>query len=525
MARYALVTSTAISGRQYYAGDILDEAQEERTIGGLRSAGATLVLLPNPTVEAAAERALALRRSGASIQQIDAIMLGSLANSAETQSTDNPWLEQLVWWISVEDGDDSNDGATEATALKTVAEFNRRFGRLSRVEDGRHYVVNIKAGTYPEGLELSGRFYGDADVTVIGHPRVIATGTIDTFEYPDYYSGANGRPGKLVDSGVSDWASLLGYRVHFDPGGGNESYSFLIHHPTDATTVSCTVGAAVKDRQSGLYGGVAVFPASTPYQVEELPTFLGCDIEARRPYMGAGGANNRDSFIVKHLAFRNPVGNCIVSVTWEGSANFFSASCPLFFACAMSGENYGNASYIGCGWTYPGDGQYGTGCHFRQADVYINGGIAGSGTFEDGCYINQIYGPQGPGAFQFNNPVGFLNGVSCVTAAGMKFGVFCSSSTGAIRTQANCDINFYEVFGENRATSGARAVGFVLQSRCWYYQTPRIKRNATGGSPTLTDVMWGGASQYYTGVDYAGLPAETSLGVEGFDAKLMKLPV
>lgn len=527
MARYVLLrTINNVSGHRLRAGQILNDAFELDTINlAKRIAPQAVVRLPSAALELGADEAQSRAAIGADPEELDTIMaLAFIQAVSSGRVEDNPYLEQLEWWVSVEDGDDSNDGATEATALKTFAEFRRRFGSLPRIE--KHYVVNVKAGTYPETLELSGRFYGnDAVVEVIGHPRVVASGTVNSFEYPDFFTGANGRPGRLTDVGVADWSAILGYRLHFDPDGSNESYTFGLHHPTEATTVSCTVGAAVKDRvpPGTTFGSVAVFPGGTQYLVEDLPVFEGCEIEVTRPYYGTGGSDKADSFVIKHLAFRNLVGTCIILSNWRGSGSFWNGSAPIFFACSINANVYGNASFVGCGWTYHGDGEYGRSLQFQGGEVYIAGGIGGGANIWNNCFIHQISGPQGPGAFQFNNPLSFYNGVKWAGSANALFGVYCDSNTGAVRVDQSCEVNFYSVFGENRKTSGPRNVAFCIAGRALYYNLPKLKAGA--GAPH--DILWCFNQELVVGagVDYGSLPAETSIGVEGFNASFTKLPL
>lgn len=74
MARYALLNSTVIRGRNIVAGSIIDTIQESSAKDSLESKGGRLVLLPNADLEAAAAIAQERRRYGASIQELDAIM-------------------------------------------------------------------------------------------------------------------------------------------------------------------------------------------------------------------------------------------------------------------------------------------------------------------------------------------------------------------------------------------------------------------------------------------------------------------
>jgi hypothetical protein len=86
----------------------------------------------------------------------------------ELQGVGEP-ITQTTWWIDRQNGDNANDGLTEATAIRDFAEFSRRVGENPLVTST--VTVNIAAGV------------GTANDTIIGGTGVDYSGGATNLPY------------------------------------------------------------------------------------------------------------------------------------------------------------------------------------------------------------------------------------------------------------------------------------------------------------------------------------------------------
>lgn len=395
-------------------------------------------------------------------------------------------LTQFSWWIDQDNGDDNNDGATEATALKSLRELRERIGPYTLV--GKEVLAYIKASVtpYPSGLDLSCRFSGkNARVRFIGVPEVIYTGAVATWTMPSS-SGANGTEGELTDVGVTDWLPYEKLRIHFDPGGPNESVTFLHQHALGWVGQAGT-GAAVKQRSGNSFGGVASFPVGTSYRIERLPQIPGCNCTAERLDPGIYGMNDCDTFIFENINFEMVSGTACVSVRWTGSPDCLHTAAPIFWGCRFQGADVyqTTAAFYGCGGSFIAWG--GGALALRGCDLAFR---------LVGCDVLDIRGPEGPGAAFCPGNAHFE------TSRSWSLCTYGIKGTTFVRYAS--EVRFGECWGW--ALFGNPT--FNIQARAWYTSgsIPKVLK----GTGAANDMLIGGI-----GVDYAGLPYHDAVGGGG----------
>jgi hypothetical protein len=504
-----------VSGRQYYAGDILDEAHEARTLAGMRAAGATLVPLPNAEVEAAAAQALSKRLAGASKATLDAIMLGV---SSEPGASTIGWVARSEWWIDVAGGDDSNDGATEAEAIQSFAELRRRLGNLPIIDHA--VTVYVKPGSYPEGIDLSCRFTGASSrVRIVGIPTVVQTGVIVTFGWPTY-GAAPGTFGRFADGVTTDWSSLSGKRLHFDPGGANDSVSFMTAYPGGWAQADVSIAGAVKQRVGNNFSCVASFPPSTPYVVEDLPLVQGCNLTAERIDAGTGGLNDKDTFLIENMAINFGSGQTVCAVRFDGSSDNQTASSPIFYGCSFVGDFYGTAAFYACGNTDQSGVAGSGGLFIYNSDVCLRACAFGASLQFNNTLVRNIRSAEGPSNCQFAE-VRFVNSRSNKYIGGLTFATL--SSIG-IPISLESRIFFNQLWGQNtNGGSSNQAAALQVGGKVWYDSPIEI----TPGVSAPNDVVVGSSgSTGGTAVAYASLPYHDAVvnGVGGTDAMIAVAP-
>ena len=130
-------------------------------------------------------------------------------------------ITQTTWWIDKQNGDNDNDGLTEATALKDFAEFNHRVGPNPLVT--QTITVNIATLIHnplpPEGIVMEATFYGaDAAIIFKGKLGTGQSNTVGTYVAMDQ-APPNGTDGYVTDSGAFTWDTEVGNLIGFSIGG------------------------------------------------------------------------------------------------------------------------------------------------------------------------------------------------------------------------------------------------------------------------------------------------------------------
>lgn len=123
MARTYLINQVQLVGALYLPGSVIDPAVGD-PIAALQAAGARLAPATVPEIATAAALASSMRQSGATAAAMESVMVAAFNRYNEAMQ--HGWREQAEWHINALTGDDANDGLTEATALATHAELERR---------------------------------------------------------------------------------------------------------------------------------------------------------------------------------------------------------------------------------------------------------------------------------------------------------------------------------------------------------------------------------------------------------------
>lgn len=268
MAKYALLNTTVIRGRNIVAGSIIDTIQEPSAKESLESKGGRLAILPNADIEAAAVIAQERRRYGASIQELDSIMTATAAlTGANTVTSIFGRTGAVVaaasdYDASQIDNDSVVPGASVKAALDTLAAASAPvssvFGRVGAVaaqagDYSSFYPPNTRSLTAGAGLTGGGDLSADRTVNVVGN----ADGSI-TVNADDIQVG-----------------TLASDAQHGSRGGGTQ-------HAVATTSVAGFESAADKTKLDGIATGAAALTASAPVNVTKAAAAVGVGTTAAR---------------------------------------------------------------------------------------------------------------------------------------------------------------------------------------------------------------------------------------------------
>lgn len=123
------------------------------------------------------------------------------------------YLTQTAWYVNATTGSDGNTGATALTAIRTLAELNRRTQGKTFSADSTIYL----SGDFSEeALVLDASCLPGVTVTVRGEYTSSASAAVDTFTA---YDGATSTPAELDNGGgVTDYAADVGKFVRVTAG-------------------------------------------------------------------------------------------------------------------------------------------------------------------------------------------------------------------------------------------------------------------------------------------------------------------
>lgn len=319
--RYALVT--AFLGRR--AGEILDSAQgDEQAINGLIDAGATLVQLPNASIEVAAERATAAYARGAGDETATSIMVATLAQRASAAPFSED-VTQTSWFLDAVTGDDSNDGSTTSTALRTMRELANRIS-LRRIAVA--VTVTLAAGDYSaDPVQFDVEIASTGSLLLLGTTTALHTGTLTGFA-ATVAGAASTNAGAVRGLITSAGTFAEATRVRVTSGAALDALAWVtaVPGPGQANTTrfgkiaSPLTGTTVTESNPSI---------GDTYVVEDLPTILGrLDVRVRGP----GRMLVRDATIRVATATQSHRANCD-----NGNANGFQTyGCKLDSAASTS---------------------------------------------------------------------------------------------------------------------------------------------------------------------------------------------
>ena len=330
------------------------------------------------------------------------------------------FLTQDTWYVNATTGNDSADGATSGTALKTLAELGRRTsGRI--IQDS---VANVTFyldgdfGSEPLVLRLD-RANLNTVVRVIGATNELDTGTITGWQ--SQVSSTNTRR-QLTDSS-QDFTSYIGKRIRLTSGANSGLVTWI---------TSLGGGVTVANIGKFNWWQIGADPSiGDSYVIEEIRTKVGgCKIDLG----GAWGANantwqpsvenitfqiissnssfNSDVFFIQGTVLRG----CLFTNT--GSASFYLAGHVNLISCSNDSILIFWQGFFSCYsfvhrnrmlWYRLSTGQY------AQSVLHDGNGTADVNlTFLDGAYVRSItdHGFFGAAANASYNSLITLSGLS-----------------------------------------------------------------------------------------------------------------
>lgn len=238
-------------------------------------------------------------------------VLDALLNNGEN------YLTQSTWYVDPTNGNDNNDGATAATALRTPAELARRWAGRVYSPSVMDITVNYLAGTYDEPLVLSAcAFISPTTVTIQGQMQTLLSSTLTGVT--NVNAGAGTR-GAIADTNIADFTPYKEKRLRLTSGAANEECTFVC--PTIPGANAANVGQWTSSTVSGQTNP----SANDTYDIEDFLTKLP------GLYVNLAGVPN---VVVRDIEFTNQSGNSTTSRMQQARGTFG-----------------GRATYFGCKWS------------------------------------------------------------------------------------------------------------------------------------------------------------------------------
>ncbi len=274
---------------------------------------------------------------------------------------------QPEWYVNSATGDDTADGATAATALKTLAALDDRMGfctirqytqiHLSGDFSNEGLVLRSSSGIGPGGTPIP--------IAIFGETTTLATGTITAVA--NQTVGAAGAP-QLTDPTVTNWdtagpggSSLLRKRLQITAAPGRPEdvgkYVWLKQDAGGGAVVTSFPSSPIDPSSGALPSGVSLTGLSVPpydYVVEDLTKI--------------GGVAHSPPFLTR-VNIVNIEGSGVTDTIIEANAGFINRlivfdGCNIKFTLATMG--------------FPGF----FGCRLESPDFF------GVGAFVSGCLID-----------------------------------------------------------------------------------------------------------------------------------------
>ncbi len=230
------------------------------------------------------------------------------------------YLAQFTWYANSSTGNDANDGATPATALRTLPELARRLvGKYSK----SNVTINL-TGQFADPLTLE--FLGSPGLTCVVNgetPTTIDSGSL-TGAYQAYSPAAN-TDARLTDAAQA-WAPNINARVRMTSGAASGAIAWVLAEPVATVArigqlVNRTTGNASPNPGIG-----------DTYVVETLPTTM------RGYHVRLGGGIKFKAFdLVSHCESNDELAQYIVA---SGQIAGTTDQIPM---CQLNGCKFENA--------------------------------------------------------------------------------------------------------------------------------------------------------------------------------------
>jgi len=232
-------------------------------------------------------------------------LIASISAAASYLRANVSPVVQTAYYVNAMTGNDSNNGATPATALRSLAALN---SRLSNQNAASPVTVNLQTDFPPSDPLFVDNFNGT--LNVIGTRKPIRTGTITGFSPVNRATNSETR---ITDVAVLDWtpdlALVTGRRVRNTKAGPNLDQIVYVADNVGA-------GVASTDVPYDINLNEGVFAPGDTYVVEEVTrlTIQTISSSGQISNFPFGTANFNDVHVEGILVETN-LGSCFVAYT------------------------------------------------------------------------------------------------------------------------------------------------------------------------------------------------------------------
>lgn len=253
------------------------------------------------------------------------------------------------WYIDGTTGNDSNNGTTAATPLKTGAELQRRLGSYARWSHS--VTIHVLANGMIDPLVVRGvTLLPNVHLDIIGTPTTVASDVLSSYSAADHTIP---RATEVKGTAIADFTPYVGKRLRISGGTRAGYLTWIAKANPDgvagAARVSPTTGPDYTS-VNGSYRFVPAFVAGDPFVIESLPQVPSISIELDGVVsdISTNPTYTQRQFWLESVDCRN------ISIRTSG-ANF--ASKQVIFGCVVAGvicdtllREYQTVPVVGCLW-------------------------------------------------------------------------------------------------------------------------------------------------------------------------------
>lgn len=408
------------------------------------------------------------------------------------------FVTQGAWFVDSVNGNDSNNGATSTTALRTLGELARRWNGATFSPALTTVQVNL-AGTFPtEYLMLDNAVFtapGGTVVTVQATMQAIVNGTVTAIQAWDgTVAGADGQRGRITDAAQNFTTSVtnrirltasttpanvealshvasLGGGVTLANTGQFSSTAFGTVNPTvNDTYIVETYITAIQGWSFNLQGEFSLVVRDIRFLSAAVGSRSASNVEAQQRVRFFGCEFNSSSGQQFNIEGKQQ----FISCSFIGNVNIFSIGQNFVQNCVFFGFTLINGSQISfTACLFEGGGA-------RNAALFIN----------NGSYV-EATGGSGNFAFAF---YGVLNGTGAALITLEDFSVAILSNGAG---------NFIG------ATGNTTTDALIVRNGCGLSYVTKPKANGVAAG---TDVVISGAAA----IAWAGVPALAAAPNNGY---------
>lgn len=263
-------------------------------------------------------------------------------------------VTQPEWYVNSVTGDDSNDGETPATALKTLAELNSRMG-FSIIQQYTRVYLEGDFSAEPLMVRVSSELDGSGNaypLAIFGVATTLHSGTITATANQSVGAAS---PPQITDGGVADWTtagpggtSLIGKRLRItaapNDAGDLGKYVWLKRDDGGGACTTSFASAPIDPASGALPGSISLTGLASPpydYVVEELPqiqTFVHSPLFLTRVnVVGLSGPPGVDCLVQATGGF---LGRMLIFDGCDIKNIVSTTAFPGFFGCRMESPDF-----------------------------------------------------------------------------------------------------------------------------------------------------------------------------------------